>query len=96
MYLKAEESAKTVTLDLDVRIQRPYLPNSVSVAVRDYEDRERRIEKDIQGDFLSVDIEIPQPRSFSPLVEVEWRFKRSSCQTPYSCDSAVLLRMYSH
>ena len=96
LYLTVGESTNTVTLDLDVRIQRPYLPNAVSIAVRDFEEREHRVEKEIRGDFLSVDIEIPQPRSRYPLVEVEWRFRRSSCQAPYACDSAVLLRMYSH
>ena len=95
LYLKVEKAPRTVTLDLDVRKHRLDVPNAVSITVRDFEERERSVKRDIEGEFLSVDIELPEPRSPYPLVEVEWRFSRSSCQTPYSCVSATLLRMYS-
>ena len=84
-----------VYLDLDVGMRRRDEPNAVSIAVRDFEGRERTMTRDVQGKSLSVDIAIPEPRSRYPMVEVEWKFDRSDCQTPYSCVSAKLLRMYS-
>jgi len=96
LYLRVGEAATKITLDLDVPEYLQNVPNALSIAVRDFEGREQKVEKDVRGDSLSVDVELPLPRSRYPLVEVEWRFSRGVCQTPYSCVSATLLRMYSH
>ncbi|MBI4775270.1 MAG: SGNH/GDSL hydrolase family protein [Deltaproteobacteria bacterium] len=96
LYLKTGEAAEKVSLDLAVPERLLNAPNTIWITVRDFEGRERSVEKDIRGESLSVDVELPLPRSRYPLVEVEWRFRRVACRTPYSCVSAILLRMYSN